>query len=167
MARLLVALDTDENADDVVASAIPLAQGLSADVVLLHVLPLPDNLDEDVVRNPAAHPVAAQRLRDQEAAHLPAIRAHGQRFTEAGLTCRLEIARGEPAAAIVDVADDLDAHLIVIGTHGHQGLVRLVLGSVAEEVLRSAHVPVVSVRLGARDEKHDVPHHEVSLEGAP
>ena len=50
---------------------------------------------------------------------------------------------GEPAQAIHQTAVDVDADLIVVGTHGRRGLDKLILGSVAEELVRSAHVPVV------------------------
>lgn len=53
---------------------------------------------------------------------------------------------GAPARAIVDLAAELDADLIVVGTHGRRGFRRALLGSVAEEVVRMAHCPVYCVR---------------------
>jgi nucleotide-binding universal stress UspA family protein len=50
---------------------------------------------------------------------------------------------GDPAAAIHQTAVDVDADLIVVGTHGRTGLDKLILGSVAEELMRIAHVPVL------------------------
>jgi nucleotide-binding universal stress UspA family protein len=50
---------------------------------------------------------------------------------------------GDPAAAIHQTAVDVDADMIVVGTHGRRGLEKLILGSVAEELIRIAHVPVV------------------------
>ena len=58
------------------------------------------------------------------------------------------VAHGEPVAEIVKKASELDADLIVIGTHGRTGLSRLVLGSVTEGVLRNAPCPVLCVRPG-------------------
>jgi nucleotide-binding universal stress UspA family protein len=60
------------------------------------------------------------------------------------------VVTGRPADGIVEHASDLDASLIVIGTHGRQGVDRVLLGSVAERVVRCAEVPVLGVR--ARDE---------------
>jgi len=51
-----------------------------------------------------------------------------------------------PSAEIAQLASDLDADLIVIGTHGRRGFRRLLLGSVAEAVVRLAHCPVLVVR---------------------
>jgi nucleotide-binding universal stress UspA family protein len=53
---------------------------------------------------------------------------------------------GETAPAIRGYADEHDADLIVMGTHGRSGLDRLVVGSVAETVIRQSEVPVVTVR---------------------
>jgi nucleotide-binding universal stress UspA family protein len=55
---------------------------------------------------------------------------------------------GPPAAAIVEAAAAQKADLIVMSTHGRSGLGRLVLGSVAESVLRGTTVPILIVRAG-------------------
>jgi universal stress protein A len=53
---------------------------------------------------------------------------------------------GDPATAIVEAADQENADLIVIGTHGRTGLTRLLMGSVAEAVVRRAKCPVLTVK---------------------
>lgn len=53
---------------------------------------------------------------------------------------------GDPRDVILEVAEAQRADLIVIGTHGRRGLSRLVLGSVAESVVRTAACPVLTVR---------------------
>ena len=53
---------------------------------------------------------------------------------------------GNPAECILSEAARLAADLIVLGTHGHSGLDRLLLGSVAEHIVRTASVPVLTVR---------------------
>ncbi len=56
------------------------------------------------------------------------------------------LAVGNPAAEILRLAEEVKSDLIVLGTHGRTGLGRLVLGSVAERVLRGAACPVVTAR---------------------
>ena len=56
------------------------------------------------------------------------------------------VAFGEPAVNILALAERLQAELIVVGTHGRKGLELLTLGSVAEEVLRGAHCPVLVMK---------------------
>ena len=53
---------------------------------------------------------------------------------------------GDPATEIVDVAREVDAHVIVIPSHGKTGLRRWMIGSVAERVVRLAHCPVLVLK---------------------
>jgi len=57
------------------------------------------------------------------------------------------VVEGEPANAILVTAETLGAELLVLGTHGHTGLRRIALGSVAEKVVRNAQSSVLAVRL--------------------
>jgi nucleotide-binding universal stress UspA family protein len=58
------------------------------------------------------------------------------------------VVQGVAPSAIVAVAEKCQADLIVMGTHGRSGLSRMVLGSVAESVMRQAHCPVLTVKPG-------------------
>lgn len=58
-----------------------------------------------------------------------------------------ELSDGNPAREIVRYAEDEDCDLVVMGTHGRGGIDRLLLGSVAEKVVRSSTVPVLTVRV--------------------
>ncbi|MGM0578993.1 MAG: universal stress protein [Myxococcota bacterium] len=55
----------------------------------------------------------------------------------------VEVVVGSPPDALVEAAEDLGAERIVVGSHGRRGLGRLVLGSVAEELVRMSSVPVL------------------------
>jgi nucleotide-binding universal stress UspA family protein len=57
-----------------------------------------------------------------------------------------EVHRGQAALVILEQARFWNADLIVMGTHGHRGLEHLILGSVAEQVIRTASVPVLTLR---------------------
>lgn len=80
-------------------------------------------------------------LRDLALAHLH------DALAKAGVEAKTHLAHGSAAAAIVNYADAIDAELIVVGSRGRTGLVRLALGSVAERVARTATRPVMTVRL--------------------
>jgi len=69
-----------------------------------------------------------------------------------GLTIPVEhyLREGEPALEILDLAQECQADLIVLGTHGRTGLGRLLMGSVAEAVLRKAPCPVLTVKAPLR-----------------
>jgi nucleotide-binding universal stress UspA family protein len=59
---------------------------------------------------------------------------------------RLALVRADPRDGILETARDLGCDLIVIGTHGRRGVSRMLLGSVAEHVLRRADCPVLTLR---------------------
>jgi nucleotide-binding universal stress UspA family protein len=61
---------------------------------------------------------------------------------------------GDPANAIVQTAEDEHADFIVIGTHGRTGLTRLLMGSVAEAVVRHAKCPVLTIKQPVGVEAH-------------
>ncbi len=76
------------------------------------------------------------------------------------------VVEGMPADEIIRLAGDFHADVIVIGTHGRTGLPRLIMGSVAEQVLRQAPCPVITI-------KHPLPaaalapHDDVELVATP
>ncbi len=60
---------------------------------------------------------------------------------------------GDPAEQVLDTARNIGADLIVMGTHGRRGLVHMVLGSVAERVVRESPIPVLTAHAKARVRK--------------
>lgn len=81
-------------------------------------------------------------------------RAHAERAVEQveraaredGIDAVTDVREGTPHEAIVAYATDADVDMIVMGTQGRTGLDRVLVGSVAEQVVRTADVPVVTVR---------------------
>ncbi|MFB6122819.1 MAG: universal stress protein [Haloferacaceae archaeon] len=68
------------------------------------------------------------------------------RAAERGRDVRTERVVGAPARAIVDYAEEHDVDQVVVGSHGRTGVTRVLLGSVAETVVRRSPVPVTVVR---------------------
>jgi len=66
--------------------------------------------------------------------------------TQAGLTVVTEIVEGNPHKEILDYVIEHGIDMVIIGTHGRTGLDRVVMGSVAERVVRRSPVPVLTVR---------------------
>lgn len=62
------------------------------------------------------------------------------------ITIALEIAEGKPFIEIIKAAKNYDVDLIVMGTHGRTGLQHMLIGSVAEKVVRKAPCPVLTVK---------------------
>jgi len=63
-----------------------------------------------------------------------------------GVKCEHRLVVGDPAREIVSVAKEMEADMIVMSTHGRTGLTRLLMGSVAEVVVRRAACPVLTVK---------------------
>lgn len=114
--------------------ACSLARDTGADLLVLHVVPPPVTYDEVVESRREGF---RDRLRDE----LHAVRPADPKLGIAHL-----LLEGEPAAVILDTAVTHKAGLIVLGTHGRTGVGRLLMGSVAEQVLRRATCPVLTVK---------------------
>jgi len=66
--------------------------------------------------------------------------------TDPNVPCERRLMIGTPATAIVELAQRENADMIFMATHGRTGLGRVLMGSVAEEVVRKAHCPVLTVK---------------------
>jgi len=66
--------------------------------------------------------------------------------TDPAVPCEHRLVMGDPATEIVKAADDENADMIVIGSHGRTGISRFLMGSVAEQVVRRAKCPVLTVK---------------------
>jgi nucleotide-binding universal stress UspA family protein len=145
--RILVALDGSELAEAALAPAIALAEKFGGEVILLRVT-VAGLVGAGVpVLGPRPYfRGAVTGLQDEvEAAqYLEHIR---RRWSHTGVAIRTHLRAGTPAETVVAAARGEAADLIVMSTHGRSGLDRLVYGSVAEAVLRGAHVPVLLVPL--------------------
>jgi nucleotide-binding universal stress UspA family protein len=145
--KILVATDFSPSADAAATLAQPIAKAMGAEVIVLHVLDLAPIIAAGSTPTLAgAHlaPDVAAELLDQlrsNAAYRLAREA--ERYPRATTL----IVEGAPQTAIVESAVDLHADLIVMGTQGRGGLPRVLLGSVAEYVVRHSPVPVLTVRL--------------------
>jgi nucleotide-binding universal stress UspA family protein len=65
---------------------------------------------------------------------------------QAGFEVRTVVRYGDPASEIIQHAKEIDADLLCLATHGRSGLNRLIMGSVAERVLRDLHIPILMIR---------------------
>jgi len=81
---------------------------------------------------------------------VPQMRKAYDLLHQAGITVDPLMKQGDPAAQILETCAETGADLIAMTTHGHSGLSRWVLGSVAEKVLRAARVPILVVRTAKR-----------------
>jgi nucleotide-binding universal stress UspA family protein len=144
--RIVCATDFSDTAEAAWESACELARVLRAELVLVHVfteLPVyPEIAVVEVARVwEESREWVEQALKERVAAAV-----------ERGLNARWLLKTGVAPEGVVEAATETRADLIVIGTQGRTGLARLVLGSVAEKVVRIAPVPVLVIKPPAAHE---------------
>ncbi|MBI5516624.1 MAG: universal stress protein [Deltaproteobacteria bacterium] len=144
---ILVPTDFSEGSRAALTMAGEIATRHGARVILLHVIDLPPGLDPGSMVRPEGSAVSiplVDMAREQALAWMEKDRVTHLAKTE-DVTVRVEL--GSPVVqTVLDVAQSVGADLIVVGTHGRTGLAHMVLGSVAEKIVRMADAPVLSVR---------------------
>jgi nucleotide-binding universal stress UspA family protein len=114
--------------------------GLRGDAVLANVQE-PANLYELLV---AHDPEVLDRVSAEAGLH--ALKSAQDLLDAAGVEYECEVAKGDPAHTIVEIAERFDCHLIVMGARGTSALRSAMLGSVSNEVLHASAVPVLIVK---------------------
>ncbi len=150
-AKIVVATDFSDQANDALSHAAAIAKIRDAELVLVHALSMPDtgyNMPYSV-RVPEAYLELASEIRIDAESKLKAER---ERLEADGIKVTTRCEAEMPDRSILDVAEALEADLIVVGSHGRTGLTRFLLGSVAEHVARHANCDVLVARGPAPEE---------------
>jgi len=140
--RVLCPIDFSEPSREAFNVAVELASHFAAGLCLVHVVPVLPALPNDptyVFKVPEyerlLHADADEKLRQL-----------GREATSRGITVHTTVGHGEAAREIVRIADEENADLIVMATHGMTGWRHVMFGSVAERVVRLAKCPVLTTR---------------------
>jgi nucleotide-binding universal stress UspA family protein len=143
---ILVPHDFSASADHATAIARDEAKLHHSTIVLLHVIDLPHQLGpETLIASPeTGAPISLKQYALNAAeAHLRDII---ERLARDGVTATGAVEVGNPIDEINRVIHERKIDLVVMGTHGRTGLQHLMVGSVAERVVRSSKVPVLTIR---------------------
>jgi nucleotide-binding universal stress UspA family protein len=136
--RILCPVDFSEPSETALDYAIDLAKKFGADVQLVHVYQLP------VYALPDGAMMAGPEFTTKVTTELSRALAELAKG-KTGVTLETHLVEGIPYKEVVRLSEELKADLVVMGTHGRTGLKHLLLGSVAERVVRSSKVPVITV----------------------
>jgi nucleotide-binding universal stress UspA family protein len=150
---IVVPTDFSTCSEAALTLALDMAAANGARLVLVHVIDVGASLALDAAMSSAALGFATavgvdQQLRENAATALEAAKA---RVLSAGLPVETRACEGTPEEEIIAIASEVSADLIVMGTQGRSGLEHLLVGSVAEKVVRGAPMPVLTVRRAARN----------------
>ena len=138
--RILVATDGSREAQLALTTAADLANSTDSELHVLHVGELP------LVYHPERHAYRTQ-YEEQEKEAQQILEAEVERIDGAGATAaQAHLRMGRADEEIVELAQSIDAGLIVMGSRGQGRLRRALVGSVSESVVRHAHCPVTIVR---------------------
>lgn len=143
--RILVALDGSAFAESVLDAVVPLAKRLGAELILLRAVvnvasPVGASIGERHPNNGAPPPSNGH---GEVGRYLSEVR---ERLEVNGLQVRTEAPVGSASSTILRSARQLDVDLIALTTHGRTGMDRVLMGSVAEDVVRRAPCPVLLIR---------------------
>lgn len=145
--KILIALDDGPISAHAADVGVALGKSLQSDMALIHVVAYPTTApNADLGMTPSTQLLVSSEILDIEM-------ENGRKLLK-GVRQRLSLDPsvpeylecGDPAPEVVKVANSWSADLIVIGSHGRHGLDRLILGSVAESVTRSAPCPVLVIK---------------------
>jgi nucleotide-binding universal stress UspA family protein len=140
--RILVPVDFSEASLEALEHALDLAKTYTADIVLMNAI------------EPIHYPdPAAMFLADQKAFARAELDRLAEKLARRQVACRTILRVGPPHAEIVKAATDDHADMIVMSTHGRTGFSHLMMGSVAEKVVRASACPVLTVRCSKGSEK--------------
>ena len=139
--RILVPVDFSDCSKRAVQYALPLARQFGASLVLIYVMPANYFVGSEF--GPVDFPLPEGEWRDQSQRELEAL---ARREIDEGMSFEARVVQGQPAHEIASCARDAKVDLIVISTHGRTGLRHVLVGSVAENVVRYAPCPVLVVR---------------------
>ena len=143
---ILVPHDFSASANHATAIARDEAKLHGGSIVLLHVIDLPHQLSPDALIVPPETntPISVKQYAIQSAeAHLQDIIT---RLAKDGVTAAGVVKIGVPVDEINATIDEHKIDLVVMGSHGRTGLRALMVGSVAERVVRTSKVPVLTIR---------------------
>ena len=143
--RILVPIDFSASSLEALAYASQLTQRFGAELLVLHVVEPVYAAEPNVGSADLTTLLDEQeRIADEQLARISA------NLSKQGQRVRTQVECGVPAQAIVEVANDSATDLIVIATHGRTGLSHMLIGSVAERVVRLANCPVLTIRPASR-----------------
>jgi nucleotide-binding universal stress UspA family protein len=155
---IIVPLDGSELAETVLEPAAELARKFEGRLVLLQAV---ESLAQRQIQPPAMmeSPAAAaanfelieRAVKAERAAAEQYLTGIRERLRGEGLSVDAMIAEGDAADSILRLAEEQNASLIAMSTHGRGGLGRLVFGSVADAVMRRSHVPILLLRPATKE----------------
>jgi nucleotide-binding universal stress UspA family protein len=140
--KILCPVDFSECSEHAIQYALALGEAYGAEIKLVHAMDIGASVfsysELDI-----PDPTFASQLQEEFAQRLDELAARVRRQHEPVTS---QMLHGKPFLEIINCANEWQADLIVMGTHGRSGMEHMLIGSVAEKVVRKAPCPVLTVR---------------------
>jgi len=140
---ILITTDGSKGAEAAAKHAIDIAEQYDAELHILYVVDIGVDTSLSSVSDLMSQLESSGKL---EEIGKKAVEATKNKVKDKEIDSKVAIERGVPHKEINSYANDNDIDMVVMGTHGRTGLDRMLLGSVAEKIVRSSDIPVLTVR---------------------
>lgn len=147
--KILVCLDGSEIAERIIPFVKEEALAMGSGIILLRVVSLPGNLTLGVPGFPSVPfhtPAMPEQLKKEYSIAKTYLKRVAQPIREQGIKVKCETLLGLPGPAIISYANENNIDLVAISSHGHSGLRNVLLGSVAEYIVRESGLPIMMIR---------------------
>lgn len=138
--QIVVPVDLERHSQKLVDFAMYIAQKMDAHISLLHVVEFYSSGDM-MLGSPSLELINAERIDRSKETMENLVNDNKKKYSKIDG----EVFKGDTVDTIVKFADDKKAGLLIIGTHGAKGLEKILLGSVAERVLKRVHCPTLTM----------------------
>ena len=145
ISKILVPTDFSACSDDAVRWAGELGARFGSRLILVHVAEIPGGIDPATLISPGEGAPVVPIGEHVQAAAMARLSELADRIGGLGVTVETRLTQGPVHRLILQVAAEEKVDHIVMGTHGRTGLAHVVLGSVAERIVRHATVPVTTI----------------------
>ena len=138
--KILCAVDFSQHSDQVAAYAATLAKAFGAEIIAVYAAP-----DLAQYDNLHVSPATLENTLDEIFIGAEKNMEHFVPAAFNGANVQGVVVTGDPAEEILEMASASEADMIIMGTHGRKGIERILFGSVAEQVVKSASIPVLTI----------------------
>ena len=146
--KILVPIDFSKTSHHALACAHSFAETFRAGLFILHVEDLPElnPLNPSVETLVPSYSALEEVIKVRHEGSRAKMGQWLEEMRREGVDTSMVFQSGSPCERIIDVAEELECDMIIMGTHGRTGFQRLLLGSTAERVVRTSPIPVMTVR---------------------
>ncbi|MFC1998268.1 universal stress protein [Chloroflexota bacterium] len=142
--KILVCLDGSELAEQILPYVTEQAKKFKSKVILLQAIAKPSSVISGT--GPVTGPALQDQIKAEDDKATKYLLRIASTLQSEEINVEYTTVKGTPGHAIVEYARENEANLIAISTHGHSGIKRAILGSIADYVIRESHLPMLVIK---------------------